>query len=552
MTIKATKHHGYLCVKCDTPVEDSVVRGVWPMRWNKKWGCWVCGWGPVVLQNFEAATQQFPRSASSECNELLQAFRSSQAVREQVPSPTTLQGIKTSPWEHQVRAFLLAKNIPGFQLQLDMGTGKSLISLALMILWSTGRGRERMLIVCPKSVVDVWPAEFDKHMTVEARSRFLVTPLNQRTVAGKVSAADRAEELAFQRGMIAVHVINYDAVWRPEMARWLKGKQLLATVMDEQHRVKSHDGRAARFMGDLLEQSERRLGLTGTPMPHSPLDIFAQYRALSKDVFGTVWGDFKSRYAVMGGFEMKQVVGYKNERDMNSRVEAISYRVKKSDVLTLPPVMHEVRHVELCGSAKALYKSMKKDLYAMVGDGEVTAANALVKVLRLLQITSGIIELDDGTKQVVDDSKIQGFKDLIQDLPASEPMVIFSRFTRDIELVRLALAEIGRTCAVLDGRMNQLGAWQEGEFLDIAIQIRAGGAGVDLTRACYAAYYSQTHSLGDYDQSLARLDRPGQTRPVTYYHIVSKGTIDEQIYAALQQKREVVEYILEGIKAEVC
>lgn len=315
------------------------------------------------------------------------------------------------------------------------------------------------------------------------------------------------------------------------------------------HRAKSHDGRAARFMGALLEQSERRLGLTGTPMPHSPLDIFAQYRALSKDVFGTVWGDFKRRYAVMGGFENKQVIGYQNERDMNMRVEAISFRVKKSDVLTLPPVMHETRPVELCASARAIYKSMKKDLYALVAaDQEATAANALVKILRLLQITSGVLELDDGTRQEIDDSKIRGFEDLVEDLPADEPLVIFSRFTRDLDMIKGALAQRARTCAILDGRMNQLAEWQRGEFNDIAVQIRAGGAGVDLTRSCYAVYFTQTHSLGDYDQSLARLDRPGQTRPVTYYHLVSRGTIDEQIYAALQQKRDVVNYILETVK----
>jgi SNF2 family DNA or RNA helicase len=461
-----------------------------------------------------------------------------------------LPGIKTRPWPHQYKVVQMAKALPGFLLALDMGVGKSLCAIALIAHHSQGKKGERILIVSPKSVIDVWPSEFAKHMTSQERSRYLITPLNQRTVAAKVVAADRAEELAFQKGLIAVHVVNFDSVWRPEMSKWLSKKRLLCVVSDENHRIKSHNGRASRFMGDLATQADFRLGLTGTPLPHSPLDIFGQYRFLSKDVFGVVWGDFKARYAVLGGFENKQVVGYKNELDMNQRVEAISYRVKKSDVLTLPPVMHEVRHVELCAAAKAMYKTMKRDLYALVGDSEVTAANALVKVLRLLQITSGVLELDDGTKQVVDDSKIKGFQDLMEDMPAGEPVVIFSRFTRDIDLVRQSLAGLGRSCAVLDGRINQLAAWQAAEFDDIAVQIRAGGAGVDLTRAAYCVYYTQTHSLGDYDQSLARLDRPGQTRPVTYYHLVSRGTIDEQIYAALQQKRDVVEYILEGIKKE--
>lgn len=840
------------------------------MRFSKKWDCWIMGWGPVGLKNLHdelLENQEISFVFSEECKAMLRAFSGTSAARDLVAQEdTTLPGIKTTPWVHQYRAVQMAKGLPGFMLALDMGTGKSLCALALIAHHSQGRSGERILIACPKSVIEVWPGELDKHMTTEERSRYLVTPLSQRTVAAKVVAADRAEDLAFQKGMIAIHVINYDAAWRPEFARWLHGKKILGVVNDEClpagqvistpngevkiedlcigdtvygvdhstgqivttrvtnvfkrktsdnlwsvgkammtsnhpvfcqygyvradelpkdamaleleregeilrmvwtptrcradcerqekeilqqvvfckvesediprvegqvqnartqgaqpqkherdareagcpretkktpewghqpiqgvrsgfqgkdqrntgskgmgdpvrwewsrangctvgcipcpgtrmedgachtsagdtqhvgdrhrphrkenccrggwaeprlcrcegegfaedaisfvnrmdgcqdteqngpgelggrsvdvhnietgtgnyfaggllvhncHRIKSHNGRASRFMGELAGQAEFRLGLTGTPLPHSPLDIFGQYRFLDKSVFGTIWGDFKSRYAVLGGFENKVVVAFKNERDLNQRIEAISYRVKKGDVLTLPPVMHVQRPVELCASAKAIYKAMQRDLYAMVGEGEVTAANALVKVLRLLQITSGVVELDDGTKQVIDDSKIKGFADLVLDLPPAEPLVIFSRFTRDIDMIRVALAEQGRTCAVLDGRMNQLREWQQGEFNDIAVQIRAGGAGVDLTRAAYCCYYTPTHSLGDHEQSLARLDRPGQTRPVSYYYLISKGTIDEKVYAALQAKKEVVEFILEGIKNEV-
>jgi len=555
MTVQATRYLGFLCVRCSMRAEEEVVRTVWPLRYHKRWSCWVMGWGPVGLANLHDELLENPEISfvfSQECRDMLRAFSGTSAARDMVvPEGAMLPGIKTTPWAHQYRTVQMAKGLPGFLLALDMGVGKSLCALALIAHHSQGRSGERILVICPKSVIEVWPHEFDKHLTTEERSRYLITPLSQRTVAAKVVAADKAEELAFNRGMIAVHVVNYDAVWRPELSKWLHGKPVLGIVGDELHRAKSHNGRASRFLGELAGQAEFRLGLTGTPLPHSPLDIFGQYRFLDKSVFGTIWGDFKSRYAVLGGFENKVVVAFKNERDLNTRIEGISLRVKKGDVLDLPPVSHVQRPVELCASAKAIYASMQRDLYAVVGDGEVTAANALVKVLRLLQITSGVVELDDGTKQIIDDSKIKGFSDLVQDLPSAEPMVIFSRFTRDIDMIRVALAEQGRTCAVLDGRQNQLEEWKSGAFDDIAVQIRAGGAGVDLTRAAYCCYYTPTHSLGDHEQSLARLDRPGQTRPVTYYYLISRGTIDEKVYAALQAKKDVVNYILEGIKAEM-
>jgi len=76
------------------------------------------------------------------------------------------------------------------------------------------------------------------------------------------------------------------------------------------------------------------------------------------------------------------------------------------------------------------------------------------------------------------------------------------------------------------------------------VQIQSGGVGIDCTRAAYAFYYSLGFSLGDYDQSLARLRRPGQTRCVRYYHLVATGTVDEQVYAALRDRRTVIDAVM--------
>jgi len=78
----------------------------------------------------------------------------------------------------------------------------------------------------------------------------------------------------------------------------------------------------------------------------------------------------------------------------------------------------------------------------------------------------------------------------------------------------------------------------------LAVQIQAGGIGVNLTRARYSVFYSLGYSLGDYEQALARVHRPGQTRKCTHVHLISKGTVDEHVYKALQDKADVVEYIL--------
>jgi SNF2 family DNA or RNA helicase len=76
----------------------------------------------------------------------------------------------------------------------------------------------------------------------------------------------------------------------------------------------------------------------------------------------------------------------------------------------------------------------------------------------------------------------------------------------------------------------------------------AGGLGIDLTAARRCVYYSLGFSLGDYEQSLARLHRPGQGHPVTYYHLVAEGTVDRRVYRALSKRRDVVESVLEELK----
>jgi hypothetical protein len=103
---------------------------------------------------------------------------------------------------------------------------------------------------------------------------------------------------------------------------------------------------------------------------------------------------------------------------------------------------------------------------------------------------------------------------------------------------------LGRTYAELSGEANDLATWQEGNATIIGVQIQSGGAGIDLSRSAYCFYFSLGFSLGDYEQSLARLRRPGQTRCVRYYHLVTQDTVDEQVYAALRERRSVVDAVL--------
>ena len=126
-----------------------------------------------------------------------------------------------------------------------------------------------------------------------------------------------------------------------------------------------------------------------------------------------------------------------------------------------------------------------------------------------------------------------------------EPVVVFCRFQQDLDVVHEVCQRLGRSSGELSGRKDQ---WEDFQFKEafevLAVQIQAGGVGVNLTRAAYAIYYSIGFSLGDYLQSLARIHRPGQRRPVTYYHLIARKTIDERVYEALEARQDLVEAVL--------
>ncbi len=424
---------------------------------------------------------------------------------------------------------------------MGMGCGKSLTAIGLI----TNRPHAKVLIVAPKSVCAVWPSEFKKH----AREEFVLCCPSKGTVQGKTKIIADTHALAVAKNKPFVLIVNYDAFWRDPMAKWIKSQDWDQIIFDEIHRIKAPKGKASNFACKLTDKAKFRLGLTGTLLPHSPLDAFAQYKAVDPTVFGTSFFRFKQRFATMGGFGGKQVIGFQHEAELNQKIESIAYQVG-SDVLDLPETIHSYRTCQLTTKTRKMYGQLDSDFYAAIDSGEITVANAMVKVLRLQQLTSGYLKTDDGQLVQYGTEKLYLFSDLLTEIPQDEPVVIFCRFTSDIENVRRACEISQRTCGELSGNGNDLAAWQGGDFDCLAVQIRSGGVGIDLTRAAYCVYYSMGHSLGDYQQSLARTHRPGQTRTVRYYHLLAEDTVDPTIYSALRKKQEVVEYILSGIKED--
>lgn len=423
------------------------------------------------------------------------------------------------PWEHQNRASDWAKSRRASMFALDMGTGKTLT--ALMTVCDRSRGSNIVLL--------------DRGST-------------------KTRAAKLKKAITFGGGDELFVIVNYDSVWRGELSKMIASRKWRAIILDESHRIKSPGGRASRWLGTLAGNNPqaRLLALTGTPMPHSPLDLYGQFRFLDPSVFGTSFTRMRARYADCDPMFPSKVRRWLRQDELASLLDRHSFRVTADEVLDLPDAIHQRVIVSLSPKARKFYDALEENMVVQMEAGTVIAANALTLLLRLQQATGGYSAIEDGDKRKTvqidgTPTKRLALEDLLEDLPINEPLVVFCRFRSDIEDILAACRASGRSVSELSGTRNELETWQAGSSDVIVVQIQSGGVGVDLTRAAYCVYYSIGFSLGDYLQSEARLRRPGQTRCVRYYHFVAKDTVDEDVYNALTARQDVVERVLERL-----
>ena len=430
----------------------------------------------------------------------------------------------------------------GALLALEMGCGKTKVAIDLI---TNDPSIKHILITCPKNVVPVWPKEFDKHCGL---GHIRILSLGSKlTVKKRKERAQLFIEANDAIGCVSVLVINHEAVWRAPFGKWALDRQWDLLIVDECHKAKSPSGRFSRFLAKLRDQCTFRLGLTGTPMPHSPLDLFAQCRFLDPGVFGPHYTPFKARYAVMGGFEGRQVVAFKNLEDLEERFDSITYRVKSDDVLDLPPVRDVVKWCSLSKKERTIYNEMETDLITGIDKGVIVASNALVKLLKLQQIVQGSVKDENDVIHEVGTSKEDLLGQVLSEIDSEEPIVVFCLYTSDVYRVKRKAEELGRSCSVLKGGVDELDPWMEGDTNVLAIQIKSGGVGLDFTRARYCIFMCGTYNYGEYEQARARLHRPGQEHPVIYIHLMAHDTIDEIVEEAQRKKANVIDSVMGGL-----
>lgn len=450
-------------------------------------------------------------------------------------------------WQHQSDAIAFVQALsPGPQglgagLFMDMGTGKTRATLDLL----RARGAALTLVITKRKVIEdgIWARE-----AASAWPDLHVCALDTGTAAKR---AGQVAALAANPPRPCLVLLNYESAWRAPLGKALQAIPWDAVALDEAAAIKAASSKVSWWAKSLHDRVPLRLALTGTPMAHSFLDAYGIYRFLDQRVFGSNFTLFKNRYAIQAPTRYGlKVVGINPERaeEFNRKIYSIAFRVEAADVLDLPEKQHIDRYCQLTPAGMAAYREMAETFIAELADGTITAANGAVKMLRLQQIAGGWANDVDGVAREADTSKRELLLDMLEEL--SEPVAVFGRFRSDLDNIKRATEEAGGAYFEISGRAGEQQAWSSAvdqdraRLLVIGVQIQSGGSGIDLTRTRLCIYYSTGHSLLDYEQSLARVHRPGQTRTVTYYHLLARGTVDVQIRKALEERKALLSWLL--------
>jgi len=328
-------------------------------------------------------------------------------------------------------------------------------------------------------------------------------------------------------------------------------------VVDESHRIKGASSNVSRLLARIGRLVPRRIILTVTVMPHSPMDVYGQWRFLDPEAFslpqqdGTrkpmSYGVFESRYAKLGGWMGRQAVGFQRLDEMQEVMAQRASVVRKADALDLPPTTDVVVPVNLTDAERRAYQQMKDTLVAQLGTQTVIAPNRLTQMLRLRQITSG-------------PSKVKTIRSIVHDtLHGERRIVVFAQFRDEISALETALAVKGTEVMTITGdtppadRMayrRRFGSSDPARLV-LLCQIRTMSLAVnELVTASHAVFATLPQQRDDLVQARDRLHRLGQQLPVTFWYAIAPKTVDEVVMTSHRHRTNLEQAMLRHVRGE--
>ncbi|HEL0178033.1 TPA: DEAD/DEAH box helicase [Streptococcus equi subsp. zooepidemicus] len=446
--------------------------------------------------------------------------------------------MKYSPHDYQRYAtdFIVSHKISA--VLLEMGLGKSVISLsAINELMLDYFDVSRTLVIAPLRVaISTWPEEIKKWEHLKYLTYSVVTG----------SEKERIDALKKPAHIYIINRENVDWLITKSGFKWFFDM----VVIDELSSFKSYQAKRFKSLLKARPKVKRIVGLTGTPSSNGLMDLWAEFRLLDMgERLGRYITHYRQNFFVPDKRNQQIIFSYKPkdgaEKQIYSLISDITISMKSKDYLKMPEcIMNEVM-VSLSEKEQMLYDSLKKDMVIKLEDEEIDAINAAALSNKLLQMANGAVYNDKKESIVIHDRKLDALEDLIEGANG-KPVLVAYWFKSDLERIkkRFDVREIKTSKDIAD--------WNEGKVPIAVIHPASAGHGLNLQAGgSTLIWFGLTWSLELYQQTNARLYRQGQDSTVVIHHILTKGTIDEDVMKALKTKEKIQDALIDSVKARL-
>ncbi|AGU73022.1 SNF2-related protein [Streptococcus constellatus subsp. pharyngis] len=446
--------------------------------------------------------------------------------------------MKYFPHDYQRYATDFIINNPISAVLLEMGLGKSVISLsAINELMLDYFDVSRTLVIAPLRVANsTWPDEIKKWDHLKH--------LNYSVVIG--SEKERLDALKKPAHIYLINRENVDWLITKSGISW----KFDMVVIDELSSFKSYQAKRFKSLLKVRPKIKRIVGLTGTPSSNGLMDLWAEFRLLDMgERLGRYITYYRQNFFVPDKRNQQMIFSYKPrdgaEKKIYSLISDITISMKSKDFLKMPECLMNEVIVTLSDKEQKLYDSLKQDMVLSLEENEIDAINAAALSNKLLQMSNGAVYNDDKESLHIHDRKLDALEDLIEGANG-KPVLVAYWFKHDLEKIkdRFDVREIKSAKDISD--------WNKGKIPVALIHPASAGHGLNLQAGgSTLIWFGLTWSLELYQQTNARLYRQGQDSTVVIHHILTKGTIDEDVMKALKSKKKIQDALIDSVKARL-
>lgn len=446
--------------------------------------------------------------------------------------------MKYNPHEYQKYATEFILNHPVAAVLLEMGLGKSVITLTAIYELMLNRFEVgKVLVIAPLRVArDTWPAEIEKWDHLKG--------LTYSVVIGTES--DRKTALRQKANLYLINRENVD--WLITKSGYPFDYDMV--IIDELSSFKSASAKRFKSLLKVRPKIKRIVGLTGTPSSNGLMDLWAEFRLLDMgERLGRFITHYRNNFFVPDKRNQQMVFSYKPragaEDAIYRLISDITISMKSADYLKMPKCLYNEVEVKLSDKECAVYDELRHEMVVALGDEEIDASNAAALSGKLLQMANGAIYNDDREVFHIHDRKLDALEDLIEGANG-KPVLVAYWFNHDLDRIkkRFKVREIKTSKDIRD--------WNNSDIPIAVIHPASAGHGLNLqSGGSTLVWFGLTWSLELYQQTNARLWRQGQKETVVIHHIITKDTVDEDVMKALRLKEKTQDDLINAVKARI-